>query len=128
MSEDKNILQFPKDRKSIDLSDYEQAIGLEFSSDFTDKKEVSVMSEYITRKEFEQYEKRIDENFKHLNSKLDNLPNILSDKITISLNDYENRIRKDRKDDKKSIITWSISGTGLLIAILGLIAKLLGWY
>ncbi|MEB6170582.1 hypothetical protein MXL81_07825 [Staphylococcus pseudoxylosus] len=128
MSEDKSILQFPKDRKSIDLSAYEKAIGLEISSDFTDKKEVPVMSEYISRKEFEQYEKRIDENFRHLNSKLDSLPNTLTDKITISLNDYENRIRKGRKEDKRSIITWSISGTSLLIAILGLIAKFLGWY
>lgn len=30
MSDDKNLLQFPNDRKPIDLSGYKQAIGLEF--------------------------------------------------------------------------------------------------
>lgn len=47
------------------------------------------MSEYVTRNEFEQYEKRVDERFDTLNNKIDHLPNIIQDKITISMNNLE---------------------------------------
>ncbi|WP_159454518.1 hypothetical protein [Staphylococcus cornubiensis] len=80
--------------------------------------EVNDMSEYISRKEFEQFEKRIDDNFKHLNSKMDSLPDRFSDKMEIALNQQLEKIRKERKEDKKSIITWSLTGTGIIVALL----------
>ena len=121
MSDDKNLLQFPNDRKPIDLSGYKQAIGLEFSSDFTDKKEVSNMSEFIERKEFEQFEKRIDDNFKNLNSKIDSLPDT-----------FEDKIEKHVSNAKFQLVMWiigtSITTGSLLIGAIGLGAKLLGLY
>ncbi|HEC2154251.1 hypothetical protein [Staphylococcus delphini] len=80
--------------------------------------EVINMSEYISRQEFEQLEKRIEDNFKHLNSKIDSLPDRFSDKMEIALNQQLEKIRKERKDDKKSIITWSLTGTGIIVALL----------
>ncbi|KAA1039105.1 hypothetical protein ERX35_007775 [Macrococcus equipercicus] len=37
-------------------------------------------------------------------------------------------MRKERKTDRNTIIGWSISGTSLGVAILGVIAKLAGWW
>ncbi|MDO0995369.1 hypothetical protein [Staphylococcus borealis] len=82
------------------------------------------MSEYIERKEFEQFEKRIDDRFKNLESKIDDIPNRLSDKLQLALNEQMENFRKERKEDKKSIITWTLSGTSLIVAIAGLLAKL----
>ena len=54
------------------------------------------MSEYIERKEFEQYEKRIDEKFDNLNSKIDALPKIFEDKLEIALG-------KRAEDEKENV-------------------------
>ncbi|KTT79868.1 hypothetical protein NS202_12115 [Mammaliicoccus sciuri] len=128
MSNQKDILQTLKDRKNIDLSQYKKAAGFEIPIDSNIKNEVSDMSEYISRKEFEQYEKRIDDQFATINTKIDNLPNTLADKITIALNQYEKEIKRDSKENRKAVITWILSGTGILIALAGLIGRVIGLY
>lgn len=121
MNEQKDILQFPNDRQQIDLSELRQAIGFELPLDYNEKTEVTNMSEYISRKEFEQYEKRIDDKFDTLNSKIDNLPNILEDKIEKHVNSA-----------KLQLIIWivgtSIASGGVLIALLTFVSKLIGLY
>ncbi|OHS36322.1 hypothetical protein [Staphylococcus sp. HMSC62A08] len=82
------------------------------------------MSGFVDRKEFEQFEKRIDDKFKTLDSKIDDLPNRFNDKLQIALNSQLETFRKESKEDKKSIITWTLSGTGVIIALVSLIVKL----
>lgn len=72
--------------------------------------------------------KRIDEKFDNLNSKIDALPELFADKLEIALGKRAEDERKKRKDDKKSIIGWSISGTSLIIAFLGILGKAFGWF
>ncbi|KTT79325.1 hypothetical protein [Mammaliicoccus sciuri] len=84
------------------------------------------MSEYVTRNEFEQYEKRVDERFDTLNNKIDYLPNIIQDKITISMNNLERSINETNKKNRKAVITSVLSGVGVLIAVAGLIGNILG--
>lgn len=77
------------------------------------------MSEFIERKEFEQFEKRIDDNFKNLNSKIDSLPDT-----------FEDKIEKHVSNAKFQLVMWiigtSITTGSLLIGAIGLGAKLLG--
>lgn len=79
------------------------------------------MSEFIERKEFDQFEKRIEDNFKSLNSKIDRLP------IT-----FEDKIEKHVNNAKFRIIMWIIGtaiATGsLILGVIGLSAKILGLY
>lgn len=79
------------------------------------------MSEFIERKEFDQFEKRIDDNFQNLNSKIDNLPSM-----------FEDKIEKHVSNAKFQLVMWiigtSIATGSLLITIIGLGAKLLGLY
>ncbi|MCD3219522.1 hypothetical protein GP484_06555 [Mammaliicoccus sciuri] len=84
------------------------------------------MSEYVTRNEFEQYEKRVDERFDTLNNKNDHLPNIIQDKITISMNNLERSINETNKKNRKAVITSVLSGVGVLITVAGLIGNILG--
>lgn len=84
------------------------------------------MSEYVTRNEFEQYEKRVDERFDTLNNKIDHLPNIIQDKITISMNNLERSINETNKKNRKAVITSVLSGVGVLITVAGLIGNILG--
>jgi len=84
------------------------------------------MSEYVTRNEFEQYEKRVDERFDTLNNKIDYLPNIIQDKITISMNNLERSINETNKKNRKAVITSVLSGVGVLITLAGLIGNILG--
>ncbi|HCW34963.1 hypothetical protein MTW84_06305 [Mammaliicoccus sciuri] len=84
------------------------------------------MSEYVTRNEFEQYEKRVDERFDTLNNKIDYLPNIIQDKITISMNNLERSINETNKKNRKAVITSVLSGVGVLITVAGLIGNILG--
>ncbi|MCT1482578.1 hypothetical protein M3C31_01775 [Staphylococcus hominis] len=123
-------LQHKEERTIIDSRQLKKVSG---SYEFTPNsnstyKEVDEMSEYIERKEFEQYEKRIDEKFDNLNSKIDALPELFADKLEIALGKRAEDERKERKDDKKSIIGWSISGTSLIIAFLGILGKAFGWF
>lgn len=120
-------LQHKEERTIIDSRQLKKASGsYEFSPNSNSTyEEVDKMSEYIERKEFEQFEKRIDDRFKNLESKIDDIPNRLSDKLQLALNEQMENYRKERKEDKKSIITWTLSGTSLIVAIAGLLAKLL---
>lgn len=88
---------------------------------------------------FQQFEKRIDEKIENhyarvndkidnLNSKIDSLPEIFSDKLKIALIDYAKEEKQERKDDKKTIIGWTISGTSAVVAILGLLGRMIGWF
>lgn len=119
-------LQHKEERKVIDSKQLKKASGsYEFNPNSNSTyEEVYKMSEYIERKEFEQFEKRIDDRFKSLESKIDDIPNRLSDKLQLALNEQMESFRKERKEDKKSIITWTLSGTSLIVAIAGLLAKL----
>ncbi|MCE5058303.1 MULTISPECIES: hypothetical protein [Mammaliicoccus] len=84
------------------------------------------MSEYVTRNEFEQYEKRVDERLDTLNNKIDHLPNIIQDKITISMNNLERSINETNKKNRKAVIASVLSGVGVLITLAGLIGNILG--
>lgn len=119
-------LQHKEERTVIDSKQLKKASGsYEFNPNSNSTyEEVYKMSEYIERKEFEQFEKRIDDRFKSLESKIDDIPNRLSDKLQLALNEQMENFRKERKEDKKSIITWTLSGTSLIVAIAGLLAKL----
>ncbi|MGX0433111.1 hypothetical protein [Staphylococcus hominis] len=88
---------------------------------------------------FQQFERRIDEKIENhyarvndridnLNSKIDSLPEIFSDKLKIALIDYAKEEKQERKDDKKTIIGWTISGTSAVVAILGLLGRMIGWF
>ncbi|MCI2913928.1 hypothetical protein [Staphylococcus hominis] len=88
---------------------------------------------------FQQFERRIDEKIENhyarvndridnLNSKIDSLPKIFSDKLKIALIDYAKEEKQERKDDKKTIIGWTISGTSAVVAILGLLGRMIGWF
>ena len=88
---------------------------------------------------FQQFEKRIDDKIENqyarvndkienLNAKIDSLPRMFEDKLEIALIRRAEQERKERKDDKKAIIGWSISGTSLIIAIFGLLGKTFGWF
>lgn len=88
---------------------------------------------------FQQFERRIDEKIENqyarvndkienLNAKIDSLPRMFEEKLEIALIRRAEQERKERKDDKKAIIGWSISGTSLIIAILGLLGKTFGWF
>lgn len=60
------------------------------------------MSEYVTRNEFEQFKKRVDERFDTLNNKIGHLLSIIQDKITISMNNLERSINETiRKIEKR---------------------------
>lgn len=120
------ILQHKEERTIIDSKQLKKASGsYEFSPNSNSTyEEVDKMSEYIERKEFEQFEKRIDDRFKSLESKIDDIPNRMSDKLQLALKEQMESFRKERKEDKKSIITWTLSGTSLIVAIAGLLAKL----
>lgn len=84
------------------------------------------MSEYVTRNEFEQYEKRVDERLDTLNNKIDHLPNIIQDKITLSMNNLERSINETNKKNRKAVIASVLSGVGVLITLAGLIGNILG--
>ncbi|MCG1433580.1 hypothetical protein K4P77_04910 [Staphylococcus epidermidis] len=119
-------LQDKEERTIFDSGQLKKASGsYEFNPNSNSTyEEVDKMSNYIERKEFEQFEKRIDDRFKNLESKIDDIPNRLSDKLQLALNEQMESFRKERKEDKKSIITWTISGTSLIVTIVGVLAKL----
>lgn len=88
------------------------------------------MSEFITKETFNQFEKRVDQNLSVLETKIDNLPSQIEDKLKVMLMEQSNELRKERKEDRKTIITWiftaagvSITGTSLIIGIATFILK-----
>ena len=72
------------------------------------------MSEFIERKEFDPFEKRIDDKFDNLNKKIDDLPLKIEDKIKFQIAEMKN-----------TQIKWFI---GTLIAIICLAGKAFGMY
>ncbi|WP_323702676.1 hypothetical protein [Mammaliicoccus sp. Dog046] len=72
------------------------------------------MSEFIERKEFDQFEKRIDDKFDNLNKKIDELPLKIEDKIKFQISEMKN-----------TQIKWFI---GTLIVIICLAGKAFGVY
>lgn len=112
------------ERITKNLDKLPKASGLDFqkhSIGNINSNEVIDVSEFISRKEFEQFEKRIDDKFDTINSKIDNLPSILEDKI-----------EKHVSSAKLQLIIWivgtSIASGGVLIALLTFVAKLIGLY
>lgn len=116
-------LQNREERQILDSKQLKKASGsYEFGPDSNSiYEEVSNMSEFIERKEFDQFEKRIDNNFNNLNSKIDNLPST-----------FEDKIEKHVSNAKFQLVMWiigtSIATGSLLIGAIGLGAKLLGIY
>ncbi|MEK4758540.1 hypothetical protein NSS69_11430 [Macrococcus sp. FSL W8-0367] len=77
-------------------------------------KEADSMPDFIERKEFEQFEKRIDDNLSNINSKLDKLPDQIETKINLSAEKMKN-----------SQMKWFI---GIIVSILGLAGRIFGIY
>ncbi|WP_323702837.1 hypothetical protein [Mammaliicoccus sp. Dog046] len=114
-------IQNKEDRKTFDSKQLKRASGsYEFNPNST-YEEVSIMSDFIERKEFEQFEKRIDDNFKNLNSKIDSLPIIFEDKI-------DKHVNKAKVELIMWIIGTAIASGGLILTAIGIGAKLLGIY
>lgn len=72
------------------------------------------MSNYVSKGEFEQYEKRIDEKLSSINNKIDDIPSKLDSKIELHFEKMKN-----------SQMKWFI---GVLIALAGLAGRLFGLY
>ncbi|KYH14164.1 hypothetical protein [Staphylococcus kloosii] len=72
------------------------------------------MPNNIDRNEFEQYERRIDEKFETLNDKINNLPNIIEDKMKYQIADMKN-----------TQIKWFV---GTILVTLGLAGRVFGLY
>lgn len=105
------------ERITKNLDKLPKASGLNFqkhSIGNISSNEVIDVSEFISRKEFEQFEKRIDDKFDNLNNKLDELPERIEDKIKFQISEMKNTQMK-----------WFI---GTLIAILGVAGKVFGLY
>ncbi|WP_241958133.1 hypothetical protein [Mammaliicoccus sciuri] len=105
------------ERITKNLDKLSKASGLNFqkhSIGNISSNEVIDVSEFISRKEFEQFEKRIDDKFDNLNNKLDELPERIEDKIKFQISEMKNTQMK-----------WFI---GTLIAILGVAGKVFGLY
>lgn len=93
------------------------------------REEEQIMSkEEMSIREFEQYEKRIEDQINNLEKEISRIPDKMEDKIKILLNEQLKEIQKERKDDRRTIITLSISGTSAIVAILGLLGKAFGWF
>lgn len=98
----------------IDKSNYTQAQIKSMKSISNKDKEDIEMSDFITRKEFEQFEKRIDANLQNINDKLDKLPGQIEDKINLSNEKMKNTQMK-----------WFI---GIILTLIGLAGRIFGIY
>lgn len=107
------------------------------------------MNEFITKDAFNQFEKRMESNITnietnisqnidslkssiekdigHLDDKIKDLPTQIETTLKNLILEQNIDYQKERKEDRKSIITWSLGGTSVIIAAFGLIAKLLNW-
>lgn len=93
------------------------------------------MSEYVTEKELEKFEKMIDTKIENIEKEISKMPDILEQRFQNLLDNKVKEVTDERKRDKRQIITWVLSGTGiittfgsLIVAILGLLGKVLNWY
>ena len=134
----KNVsIEDRKNRRKVSSLDNYRSKGTEYNKNLENKDEIDMNES--DKDVFKQFEKRIDEKIENhyarvndkidnLNSKIDSLPEIFSDKLKIALSDYAKEEKQERKDDKKTIIGWTISGTSVGVAILGLLGKMIGWF
>ncbi|MDH9615945.1 hypothetical protein PZN53_05250 [Staphylococcus pettenkoferi] len=83
------------------------------------------MTQYLTKEEFQQHEK-LNEN--SVNDKLNQLPSVIEDKITIAMNEMELKMLAEFKSMRNSLISWSLAGCSILIAFAGFIARILGLF
>lgn len=109
-----------QDRQTIDPGKFNPSIGYILDGDGTvhllknlEGAEID-MSEYISKGEFEQYEKRVDEKLSNINDKIDDIPNKLDNKIELHFEKMKN-----------SQMKWFI---GILLALAGLAGRAFGWY
>lgn len=129
--QDLNIVQ--KDiQVPINLS---QALRDEFEKWTSNNGGKLSMSEYVTEKELEKFEKMIDTKIENIEKEISKMPDILEQKFQNLLDNKVKEVTDERKRDKRQIITWVLSGTGiittfgsLIVAILGLLGKVLNWY
>lgn len=84
-------------------------------------KEADSMTDFIERKEFEQFEKRIDANLANINDKLDKLPSQIEDKINLSS-------EKMKNTQMKWFIGIILSIISLLFTLIGLAGRIFGLY
>ncbi|MGX0244570.1 hypothetical protein [Staphylococcus hominis] len=102
----------------------------------SNNKESQPMSnDFMTREEFVQFEKRMEDRYQNIDKKLETLPDELEWKFKEMVREELKELKRERKEDKKQIITWTLTGTGLLltfgsfiITILGLLGKVFNWY
>ncbi|MEX3469090.1 hypothetical protein QJ729_01910 [Staphylococcus hominis] len=128
MNDIKNTNEFDKNSKNID----KKRIS---NNKLKSKEEDNMNNDYITQREFNQFEKNIDYKINRLEKEISDIPEKMEDKIKILLNEQlqeiqkeQREIQKEQKEDKKTIITLTISGTSAIVAILGLLGKAFGWF
>lgn len=91
MNDDRKII--PLDNNNLQINTQELKLANSYSidaSEYTRENEVLNMSEYISRKEFEQFEKRMDEKLDTLTGKIDELPNRIEDKTKYQIAEMKN--------------------------------------
>ena len=84
------------------------------------------MTQYPTKEEFQQHEKLNENSLNSVNDKLNQLPSVIEDKITIAMNEMELKMLAEFKSMRNSLISWSLAGCSTLIAFTGLLARSLG--
>ena len=82
------------------------------------------MTQYPTKEEFQQHKKLNENSLNSVNDKLNQLPSVIEDKITIAMNDMELKMMAEFKSMRNSLISWSF----ILIAFAGLIARIFGLF
>lgn len=72
------------------------------------------MDNYVTRKEFEQFEKRVDDNLKSINASIVSLPERIDEKVDVKIEKMKN--------------TQLIYFIGTIVAITGIAGRIFGLY
>ena len=77
----------------------------------------------------------MDTKIENIEKEISKMPDILEQRFQNLLDNKVKEVTDERKRDKRQIITWVLSGTGiittfgsLIVAILGLLGKVLNWY
>lgn len=63
------------------------------------------MTQNLTKEEFQQHEKLNENNLNSVNDKLNQLPSVIEDKITIAMNEMELKMLAEFKSMRNSIIS-----------------------
>ncbi|MDH9922002.1 hypothetical protein PZL33_07430 [Staphylococcus hominis] len=109
----------PHNKDSKELNQSKQKISQSevrkiLTGNFGENRRGEMENNFISKGEFEQYEKRIDEKFNNLNSKIDDLPKRIDEKIQFRISEMKNTQMK-----------WFIA---TLIALAGLAGRIFGLY